>query len=161
MLAATLDRIDDAHRWFEQAVDAHEAAGAPLFVAETRLDWARVCIGVGEVDRARELIGQALTAAAKGGAPGIEEQARTLLNAAFGGIGRRRRVADAAPADAADFEAGATRVYSADEISAALAAAIAGAGARGRAPGDPERDGRRRPSRADADLSGATRVLLG
>jgi hypothetical protein len=48
MLAATTDRIDDAHRWFEQAVTAHEGAGAPLFVAETRLDWARVCIGVDE-----------------------------------------------------------------------------------------------------------------
>ena len=95
MLAATLGRIDDAHRWFEQAVAAHEAAGAALFAAETRLDWARVCIGVDEVDRARELIGQALASAAKGGAPGIEGQARTLLNAAFGGgdarsVGARR-----------------------------------------------------------------------
>ena len=46
------------------------------------LDWARVCIGVGEVDRARELIGQALTAAAKGGAPGIEATIRCRLSGA-------------------------------------------------------------------------------
>ena len=162
MLAATLGRTDDAHRLFEQAATAHEAAGAPLFVAETQLDWARVCIGVGEVDRARELIGQALTAAAKGGAPGIESQARTLLTAAFSG-------ADApgspAPADddvteaptAGDLDAGATRVYSADEISAALAAAALAPASDADGPGASD-EGASDGSASDLDASGATRV---
>jgi hypothetical protein len=33
MLAAVLGRTDEAHRWFERAVELHSAAGAPLFVA--------------------------------------------------------------------------------------------------------------------------------
>jgi tetratricopeptide (TPR) repeat protein len=83
MLAATLDRPDDAHEWFAKAVELHKAAEAPLFVAETRLEWARLCFSTNEVARARELIGQALTAAVKGNAAGLETQARALLNASF------------------------------------------------------------------------------
>ncbi len=86
MLAATTERTDDANRWFAKAIEVHEDVPAPLFAAETRLEWARVRFATDEVDRARELIGQALAASAKGNAAGIEGQARTLLTAAFGGL---------------------------------------------------------------------------
>jgi tetratricopeptide (TPR) repeat protein len=83
MLAATLGRTDEAHRFFERAVELHTKIDAPLMVAETQLEWARVCYGTGNVEKARELIGKALGTAVKGNAAGLRAQAEELLSAAF------------------------------------------------------------------------------
>lgn len=96
MLAATLGRNEDAERWFGRAVELHDGVHAPIYAAETRLEWARLCLGTGDVERARELIGQALTASVKGNAPGIEARARGLLTASFGGE-EPRHTGDVAP----------------------------------------------------------------
>nr|MCU0268369.1 AAA family ATPase [Acidimicrobiales bacterium] len=83
LLSACVGRTDDANRWFARALAAHERVGAPLLAAETRLEWASACFEVGDVERARELIGQGLAAGAKADATGVEERARALLTLAF------------------------------------------------------------------------------
>ena len=79
MLAATMGRAAEANAAFEAAVDAHEAMGAPLLAAESRLEWARFSHAVGEQDRARVLADQVRSAARSHGAGGLEAQARALL----------------------------------------------------------------------------------
>ena len=42
LLAATRQRLEDADRYFAAAGELHEQSGAPIWLARTRLDWARL-----------------------------------------------------------------------------------------------------------------------
>ena len=44
LLAHTLDRHDEAERWFRQALALHEAMEAPFFVALTQAAWADLLV---------------------------------------------------------------------------------------------------------------------
>ncbi|HEY3238214.1 MAG TPA: hypothetical protein VGL92_01525 [Acidimicrobiia bacterium] len=82
LLATTLGRFDDAESRFAAAAQTHEGIGAPTWLARTRLEWARMLLTRqqhGDGDRARELLGQALTAARELGLANVERQAVELL----------------------------------------------------------------------------------
>ena len=83
MLATTLGRFEDAARHFATAAARHETIGAPTWLARTRLEWARMLLSrrqVGDVDQARELLGQALDTARDLGLANIERRAVQLLD---------------------------------------------------------------------------------
>jgi DNA-binding SARP family transcriptional activator len=64
MLAASLQEIATAEDHFAVALAAHEKAGAPLLVAETQLEWARLLVGSGgDPHHAAQLIGAVVDAA--------------------------------------------------------------------------------------------------
>jgi DNA-binding SARP family transcriptional activator/tetratricopeptide (TPR) repeat protein len=64
MLAASLQEIATAEAHFAVAIAAHEKARAPLLVAETQVEWARLLVGSGaDPERAAGLIGAASAAA--------------------------------------------------------------------------------------------------
>ena len=61
-LAATLERHEQAEGHFAAAAEIEERLGAPLFLARTRADWARVLIARGRFedrDRAQHMLNQA------------------------------------------------------------------------------------------------------
>ncbi|MCU1430669.1 MAG: ATPase [Actinomycetia bacterium] len=69
MLAATLGDTRAAIRHFERAIDAHERVRAPLLLAETQLETARLVVGTGGgARRAAPLIDAVRTTAASSGA---------------------------------------------------------------------------------------------
>ena len=83
MLATTLGRFEDAARHFATAAARHETIGAPTWLARTRLEWARMLLSrrqAGDVDQARELLGQALDTARDLGLANIERRAVQLLD---------------------------------------------------------------------------------
>jgi hypothetical protein len=92
MLAAALDRRDDAPRHFENATDVHERIGARPFLAWTQLAHARVLLGGNRPD-ATALITKSIATARELGMDG--------LLAKVGALGLAPR-ASAAPANAAD-----------------------------------------------------------
>jgi DNA-binding SARP family transcriptional activator/tetratricopeptide (TPR) repeat protein len=55
MLAATLERFDEAEHWFSSALALEERIGAPLFAARTRRWYARALSARGETERARRM----------------------------------------------------------------------------------------------------------
>jgi hypothetical protein len=63
MLATTLDDLDIADAHFQAALASHEHVGAPLFAAETRLEWARAMMRRSDETRAATLLDAARTAA--------------------------------------------------------------------------------------------------
>jgi len=65
MLAASVDDPATAERHFAAAVAIEEKAGAPLLVAETRLEWARLLAGKGGDRRRRAELVDAINDAAK------------------------------------------------------------------------------------------------
>jgi DNA-binding SARP family transcriptional activator len=82
LLDTTVKRFDEAEAHFDSAAKTHERIGAATWLARTRLEWARMLLErrrQGDVERARELLGPALTTAAELGASGIERQAAQLL----------------------------------------------------------------------------------
>ncbi|HEV8623900.1 MAG TPA: AAA family ATPase [Acidimicrobiia bacterium] len=82
MLAATSGNFDEAERRFADAAATHERIGAPTWLARTRLEWARMLINrgrPGDAERARELLGQALTTARERGLANIERRTVQLL----------------------------------------------------------------------------------
>jgi tetratricopeptide (TPR) repeat protein len=86
-LAATAGDFAEAERRFTAAAATHERIGAPNWLARTRLEWARMLIHraePGDADRARTLLGEALTAARDRGLVTIERRAVQLLNAVPG-----------------------------------------------------------------------------
>jgi tetratricopeptide (TPR) repeat protein len=82
MLAATLGRFDHAEAHFATAAAIHERIGAPIWLARTRMEWARLLLArpqAGDADRARMLLGQALDTARQLGLANVERRAVQLL----------------------------------------------------------------------------------
>ncbi len=82
LLAATLQRYDEAEARFIAAQSLHEQLAAPTWLARTRLEWARMLLRrhqAGDADRARHLLGQAVDAARNLGLGNVERQAVGLL----------------------------------------------------------------------------------
>jgi hypothetical protein len=82
MLASTTDQSELAEAHFAEAVAIHERAQAPLLVAETKLEWARLLVGRGaELDRAAGLLEAVRSTAAARGARYLERSCRDLSRA--------------------------------------------------------------------------------
>jgi hypothetical protein len=82
LLAQTLDRYDEADRWFAEALDCHESMQAPYFVASTQTAWAALLLDrnqPGDAERARALVDAALPVATERGYGYVERDARELL----------------------------------------------------------------------------------
>jgi hypothetical protein len=74
MLAATLERYEQAEGHFAAAATIEERLGAPLFLARTRASWARALIARGrpeDLERAQQMLGQAEETAERLGGAGI------------------------------------------------------------------------------------------
>ncbi len=83
MLAASLAQWDQADEHLADAAAMHERMGARAYLARTRLEWAGTLLtrrGSGDIERARELLGQALTAARELGLVAVERRAVELLS---------------------------------------------------------------------------------
>jgi hypothetical protein len=80
MLATTLRRFDEAAALFRHAVATHDAAGAPLLAAESRIEWARLSMFDGQWDgpRPTDLVDSAIGAAELAGADAVVARAREL-----------------------------------------------------------------------------------
>ena len=81
-LAHTLDRHDEAERWFDQALALHERMEAPYFVAWTQTAWAALLADrnqPGDAPRARALADTALPVATDRGYGYVERDARAVL----------------------------------------------------------------------------------
>jgi class 3 adenylate cyclase/tetratricopeptide (TPR) repeat protein len=73
-LATTLERYEQAEGHFATAVEIEERLGAPLFLARTRVGWARVLIARGgpdDLEGAKSMLEQAEEAAERLGAEGV------------------------------------------------------------------------------------------
>ena len=84
LLAATLDRFDEAEAHFAAAAATHERFGAPAWLARTRCEWAAMLSrrgGPGDAERARHLLDQALATARELGLASLERRAVELLSA--------------------------------------------------------------------------------
>jgi tetratricopeptide (TPR) repeat protein len=82
ILATVLRRFHEGHEYFAAAERSHAALRAPTWLARTRLEWARMLLTrrqPGDADRARELLGQALSAARELGLAKVERDAAALL----------------------------------------------------------------------------------
>jgi len=78
LLAATLDRLDEAVAHYEAALEIHSRMGARPWLARTRYDLARTLLaraGPGDRERAASELNQALDAANEIGMPRLLEQA--------------------------------------------------------------------------------------
>ena len=83
MLATTLRRLEEADRFFAVADATHATIPAPVWLARTRLEWARMLLArrqPGDAERARELLGHALTSARDLALAHIERRAVGLLS---------------------------------------------------------------------------------
>ena len=83
ILAATFGDFDEAHRRFAEAAATHERIGAPIWLARTRLEWARMLLiraKPGDTDQAHNLLHQALATARDRGLTNIERRAVELLS---------------------------------------------------------------------------------
>jgi class 3 adenylate cyclase len=82
MLATTLGNFDEAEGRFAAAADTHTRIGARIWLARTRLEWARMLLArrePGDAERARHLLSQALVTARELGATTVERRAVALL----------------------------------------------------------------------------------
>jgi predicted ATPase/class 3 adenylate cyclase len=82
LLAATMGRFDDAEARFAAAAATHQRIQAPTWLARTRLERARLLLTrhqPGDLERARELLGQAIAAARELGLGNLERKAAALL----------------------------------------------------------------------------------
>jgi class 3 adenylate cyclase/tetratricopeptide (TPR) repeat protein len=82
VLATTFGDFDEAERRFSEAAATHERIGAPIWLARTRLEWARMLLTrarPGDAEQARDLLGQALAAARQLGSANVERRALALL----------------------------------------------------------------------------------
>ena len=80
LLETTLDCFNDADASFASASAIHERLGTPVWLARTRLEWARMLQRrgqTGDADHARNLLGQALATAREFGLASIERRAYT------------------------------------------------------------------------------------
>jgi tetratricopeptide (TPR) repeat protein len=82
LLATTLGRFEEAEARFGTAAATHARLGAPIWLARTRFEWARMLLArrqPGDTERARELLGQALATARELDLANIERRAAELL----------------------------------------------------------------------------------
>jgi tetratricopeptide (TPR) repeat protein len=82
LLTATLGRLDDAERHFEDALAMNTRMGARPWVARTQLDYARMLRkrdAAGDAARARELLQQALATAQEIGMAKVAADCEALL----------------------------------------------------------------------------------
>ncbi|HLI55933.1 MAG TPA: tetratricopeptide repeat protein, partial [Actinomycetota bacterium] len=82
MLATALGRFAAAEDHFDASARAHARINSPTWLAQTRLEWARMLLARGEPDddrRARALLQQALRTARDIGLGGVERRAAELL----------------------------------------------------------------------------------
>jgi DNA-binding SARP family transcriptional activator/tetratricopeptide (TPR) repeat protein len=80
---ATAGRFDEADEAFTQAAAVHERVDAPIELARTQIDWAGMFASraePGDADRARALLGPALSTANNLGLAMIQRQAEALLS---------------------------------------------------------------------------------
>jgi hypothetical protein len=83
LLAATLDRFDEAEARFAVAAATHERVGAPTWLARTRCEWAAVLLrrgGPGDAGRARDLLDRALATSRELGLASVERRVVQLLS---------------------------------------------------------------------------------
>jgi tetratricopeptide (TPR) repeat protein len=81
VLATTLGDWDEAVDRFAAAAATHERLAAPILLARTRLEWARMLLTrreSGDAERARDLLGQALATARDLGLANVERRAVEL-----------------------------------------------------------------------------------
>jgi DNA-binding SARP family transcriptional activator len=82
LLSQSLDRYDEADRWFRQALALHEAMEAPFFVAATQSAQADLLVQrdqPGDGDRAQTLLDTAVSVAVKRGFGAVERDALSIL----------------------------------------------------------------------------------
>lgn len=82
MLAGVLGRFDGAERHFSDAKAIHSRIPAPIWLARTQLEWARMLMtrqAPGDADRGRVLLAQALDSARRLGAAKVESDVVALL----------------------------------------------------------------------------------
>src|SRR5207237_289299 len=82
LLAASLGRHHPAAAHFAEAAAVHARMGAPALLARTRLEWAGTLLArraPGDAERARGLLGDALTTARHLGLRTVEQRASALL----------------------------------------------------------------------------------
>jgi hypothetical protein len=82
VLATGLGQWDAAEEHLADAAAVHQRMGAGAYLARTRLEWALMLLGRrgrGDVERAGELLGHALTAARQSGLVVVERRAVALL----------------------------------------------------------------------------------
>lgn len=87
VLAATLERWDDAEQHFAAAAEIHKRLGAKLFLARTWLNWGDALLARGDPadsQRARELLQRAVELARQHGGGAVERAAEALLAAPLG-----------------------------------------------------------------------------
>jgi hypothetical protein len=90
LLAALLDRFDEAEPDFRAAEALHQRIGAPAWLARTRLEWGSALLRrgkPGDDQRALRLVEQAMAAAVEFGLRAVEHRARSLLDAGGGPSG--------------------------------------------------------------------------
>jgi tetratricopeptide (TPR) repeat protein len=83
LLATTLGSFDGAEDHFSAAAATHERISAPIWLARTRLEWARMLLARkdrGDAQRARALLDQAITTARALGLANVQRRAGELLN---------------------------------------------------------------------------------
>ena len=82
-LAGVLEQRDAARDHFSRAAATHTRIGAPVWLARTRLEWARMLLTgreAGDTERARELLGRTLATARELGLANVERRAVELLS---------------------------------------------------------------------------------
>lgn len=82
-LGSAFDQLNDfasGYKYHEDAAALLEAAGATTWLASCRVNWAMTCLSLGELERARDLLGQALSAVENmTGAADVRLRAETAL----------------------------------------------------------------------------------
>jgi hypothetical protein len=87
LLATVAGEFEEAETHFAGAVDFAERARAPIWLAHTRLEWARMLAGrnsTGDAGRSRNLLERALETAGRLGLVMVERQAQVLLDGGQG-----------------------------------------------------------------------------
>ena len=82
LLARTLGDTAGAEAHFADAAAIHQRIDAPIWLARTRLEWARMLLArrhPGDAERARQLLGDALAPARELGLGNVERRAVALL----------------------------------------------------------------------------------
>jgi hypothetical protein len=82
VLATMMRRFRDAEEHFTLAADSHERVGAPAHLGRTGVEWARLRLtrrAPGDVEEAKRLLDEALSAATELHLVSVERRARALL----------------------------------------------------------------------------------
>jgi hypothetical protein len=82
-LASVLGRYDEAEAYFAQSAASSERAAAKYFAARTNLLWGMMLAdrqGLGDVQKARELLTKAHSSAAANGYGTVDRRAATALH---------------------------------------------------------------------------------